>query len=269
MSGLATHLASRTATGRGIVVPYLCAGAREGWEEDLVAAVEGGADALEVGIPFSDPSMDGPTIQRASERALERGTTVGGVLQALSRLDLGVPVVVMTYYNLFFHQGLARSAGRLAEAGVAGVIIPDLPIEEAGPWWCAARPLGLETVQLVSPASPPERTTRILAEAEGFVYAVGLMGVTGERVGLAATATAIAARLAGASTLAVLVGVGVSSPEHAEAVVGAGADGVVVGSAMVRRVLEGAPPEELARFVSQLRRAVDEAAARRHGAELA
>jgi tryptophan synthase alpha chain len=258
VSELGATLAARRTTN-GIIVPYLCAGARDGWEDDLLAVAEAGADAIEVGIPFSDPSMDGPTIQRASEAALARGTTVAGVLAALRRLKLGVPLVVMTYYNLLFHHGLARSAGELVDAGVSGVIIPDLPIEEAGPWWEAAHAVGLETVQLVSPATPPTRAERILQLAEGFVYAVGLMGVTGEREQLAASATAIASRLAGRSPLAVLVGIGVSSAEHASAVVRAGADGAVVGSAIVRRVLDGAMPEAIGAFVRELRHAVDAA----------
>lgn len=242
-----------------MIVPYVCAGARDGWEDDVVALAEGGADAIEIGIPFSDPSMDGPTIQRASEVALQRGTTVAGTIAALRNLVVGVPLVVMTYYNLLYHQGLERAAGRLAEAGVAGVIIPDLSIEEAEPWWRAAREVGLETVQLVAPSTPPARMERIVRAAEGFVYAVGLMGVTGERDQLAETATEIAGRLAGRAELAVLVGIGVSSPEHAAAVVEAGADGAVVGSAIVRRVLEGAPPAELGEFVRALHEAGDRA----------
>ncbi len=263
MSQLAATLADHVAQGRGLIVPYLCAGMRPAWEDDVIAVAEAGADAVEIGIPFSDPSMDGPTIQRASERALERGTTVASVLASLARLSLDVPLVVMTYYNLLLHQGLERSVGRLRESGVAGVIIPDLPIEEAGPWWEVARPAGLATVQLVSPVTSEDRLRTILAEAEGFVYAVGLMGVTGERAELAASATQMASRLAGRSSLPVLVGIGVSAPEHAAAVVRAGASGAVVGSAIVRRALEGHAPDELAAFVRALREAADAAARER------
>lgn len=263
MSGLGEHLRARVERGRSLIVPYVCAGARDGWEDDIVALVEGGADAVEIGIPFSDPSMDGPTIQRASEVALRRGTTVAGAIAALRTVAVGVPLVVMTYYNLLYHQGLERAAGRLAESGVSGVIIPDLSIEEAEPWWRAARAVGLETVQLVAPSTPIERVERILRDAEGFVYAVGLMGVTGERDQLAASATEIAERLAGHAELPMLVGIGVSSPEHAAAVVEAGAHGAVVGSAIVRRILDGAPPSALAEFVRALHEAGDGAIERR------
>ncbi len=256
MTGLETKLRALRDGGRKLVVPYLMAATTPGWTEYLLAAEAGGADAIEVGIPFSDPSMDGVVIQRAGELALGRGANPFGILAELRGISLGIPMLVMTYYNLFYRAGLDRMAGMLAEAGVEGVILPDLPLEEAGPWIEAASP-GIATVQLISPITEGERLARVVAASEGFVYGVGLMGITGERLKLAETATGVARRIKAVSDKVVCVGVGVSSPEQAAEVVAAGSDGVVVGSALVRRVLEGARPQVIEEFVGGLRSAVD------------
>lgn len=258
MSGLGTALAGARRQHH-LVVPYVMAGMRKDWLEVLDALVARGADAIEVGIPFSDPSMDGPTIQRAAEAALVAGTTPAQVLGELRTHPLPVPVVVMTYYNIFARMGLARMASRLEQAGVAGVILPDLPLEEQGPWREAARVEGIETVQLVSPVTDDARLERILAASEGFVYGIGRMGITGERETLADTATALVQRVAPRAELPLLVGIGISNAEQALTVCRAGADGVVIGSALVRRLLEGAPPEEVADFLAGVRAALDQA----------
>ncbi len=178
--------------GRKLLVPYVTGGLGE-WAEVVRAVADAGADACEVGIPFSDPVMDGPTIQRASELALEAGTTPPGILDSLAALDAGVPLVVMTYYNIAFRMGHERFARSLRGGGVAGAILPDLPLEEVGPWAAAADEAGVETVMLAAPTAPEERLPRICDRSRGFVYGVGLLGVTGERASLAASARTIAA----------------------------------------------------------------------------
>jgi tryptophan synthase alpha chain len=250
-----TLRASRDA-GRKLLVPYVTGGMDDEWLLTVEALAGAGADAIEVGIPFSDPMIDGPTIQEASLRALERGTTPDGILADLSRVDVGVPIVVMTYYNLIYRAGHARIAGLMAECGVTGAIIPDLPLEELEPWAEAADAAGVATVLLVAPSTPPARIAEVCRRSRGFVYAVGRMGVTGEQALLADSARAVAGRVVEATDLPVCVGIGVSTPEQAAAVCEV-ADGVVVGSALVRRLLEGAGPDGAAEFTSSLRRALD------------
>jgi tryptophan synthase alpha chain len=253
---LESALVARRDAGHKLLVPYVTGGMDDRWLLTVEALAGAGADAIEVGLPFSDPMIDGPTIQEASMRALERGTTPDGILADLSRIDVGVPIVVMTYYNLVFRAGHDRMAGLMAESGVAGAIVPDLPLEELDPWSEAAGAAGVDTVLLVAPSTPPERVRAVCERSRGFVYAVGRMGVTGEQAELAASARTVAQRVRGATTLPVCVGIGVSTPEQAVDLCTV-ADGVVVGSALVRRLLEGAGPDGAAEFVSSLRRALD------------
>ena len=242
--------------GRKLLVPYVMAGMTPDWLDVVHAVAEAGADALEIGIPFSDPMIDGPIIQRASVMALEGGATPRAILESLRRDEVGVPLAVMTYYNLVFRAGHRRFADSLVAAGVSGAIVPDLPLEEAGEWCDAADGAGVETVLLVAPSTPDERAERICARSRGFVYGVGVMGVTGERARLAASAGEVARRLSAITDLPVCIGIGVSTPAQA-AEVSAVADGVVVGSALVRRLIEGAGPEGAAEFVAELRSAID------------
>ncbi len=254
--GLERALRGARDGGRKLLVPYVTGGLGDDWPDVVRAVAAAGADAIEIGIPFSDPVMDGPTIQAASERALEQGATPVTILDQLAGLDAGVPLAVMTYYNLVFRGGHQRFAESLATADVAAAILPDLPLEEAGPWCVAADAAGVETVLLAAPTGSDERLGRICRRSRGFVYGVGLLGVTGERAALAATATAIARRLKALTDLPVLVGVGVSNAAQAAAVC-QDADGVVVGSALVRRVLEGGGPEAAHAFVAGLRAGLD------------
>jgi tryptophan synthase alpha chain len=240
--------------GRKLLVPYVTGGLGE-WTEVIRAVADAGADACEVGIPFSDPVMDGPTIQAASEQALAGGANPPGILDELRSVDAGIPLAVMTYYNIAFHMGHERFASSLVEAGVAAAILPDLPLEEVGPWAEVADEVGVETVLLAAPTAPDERLHRICARARGFVYGVGLLGVTGERADLATSATAIAARLKAITDLPVLVGVGISTPAQAAEVCEV-ADGVIVGSALIRHLLEGASPEEAGALMAGFRRAL-------------
>jgi tryptophan synthase alpha chain len=257
---LEAQLRDRRALGRKLLVPYLTAGLDEEWPEVVRAVAAAGADAIEIGIPFSDPVMDGPVIQEASTRALRRGATPPALLGELAGVDAGVPLATMLYYNLVFRAGHERFAASLAESGVAGCIVPDLPLEEAGPWCDAADAAGVETVMLAAPTAPDDRLPRVCARARGFVYSVGLLGVTGERTALAGTATALAGRLKALTDKPVLVGVGVSDAAQAVEVCRV-ADGVVIGSALVRRLLEGAGPEGAAAFVGEVRAALDASSA--------
>lgn len=253
---LASTLLARRDAGRKLLIPYVTAGVDDQWLVTLEAVADAGADAIEVGIPFSDPMIDGVTVQEASLRALERGTTPHGVLADLSRIDVGVPLVVMTYYNVVFRAGHDRMAGLMAEAGVAGAIVPDLALEELAPWSAAADRAGVATVLLVAPSTPEDRVATLCARSRGFVYAVARMGVTGEQSTLAASARQVAERAKRVAELPVCVGIGVSTPEQAAELCEV-ADGVVVGSALVRRLLEGAGPDGAAAFVASLRGAID------------
>ena len=256
MTGLEAHLRARRDAGRKLLVPYVTGGLGEHWTDVLQAMVEGGADAVEIGIPFSDPVMDGPTIQEASQRALDLGATPLGILDALRDIDVGVPLVAMTYYNIVFRTGHRRFARSLADNGVAGAIIPDVPLEELDDWARAADDAGVETVLLAAPVTPDDRLAELCRRSQGFVYAVSVMGITGERQALADSASVLAKRLKAATDKPVLVGFGVSTPEQAVEA-SREADGVVVASALMRRMLDGARPEEIGEAVAAMRQALD------------
>lgn len=247
--------ASRLESGGKLLVPYVTGGLGSDWLQVVEAVAGAGADAVEVGIPFSDPVMDGPVIQEASERALAAGATPTGIISALGRLETPVPIVVMTYYNIVFRAGHERFASTLASQGVAGAIIPDLPYVELDGWTDAADESGLATVLLAAPTTPDDRLAEVCRRSRGWVYGVGLMGVTGERSALADSASVMGRRLKAVSEIPVLIGVGVSDPQQA-AEASQAADGVIVGSALVRRLLEGCGPEGAAKFVGELREAM-------------
>jgi len=253
---LESHLRARRSEGRKLLVPYVTGGMSPDWLEVVHAVADAGADAIEVGIPFSDPMMDGPTIQEASVRALALGTTPHALLDALARTEVGVPVAVMTYYNVVFRAGHKRFAASLVDAGVAGAIVPDLPLEESVQWRAEAAAAGIETVLLVAPSTPDDRAAAICAASRGFVYGIGTMGVTGERALLADTAGAAAGRLQSMTDVPVCIGIGVSTPAQAAEVCTL-ADGVIVGSALVRRLLDGGGPSAAAAFVGELRAGLD------------
>ncbi len=256
MPELEKELRARREDGRKLLIPYLMGGMTDDWTQSLAAVVAAGADAVEVGIPFSDPMMDGPVVQEAALRALTRGTVPQDVLDGIAGAETPVPVAVMTYYNIVFRAGHRRMARSLAAAGVRGAILPDLPIEEITPWAIEADAAGIDTVLLVAPSSPPDRVERICARARGFVYAVARMGVTGERRDLGSDVTKVVERIRRFTDMPVCVGVGVSTPAQAAEMCEV-ADGVVVGSALVRRLLEGEGPDGAAAFVGSLREAID------------
>jgi tryptophan synthase alpha chain len=253
---LESTLRSGRDAGRKLLVPYVTGGLGDDWPRVVQAVAAAGADAIEIGIPFSDPVMDGPTIQEASERALRAGVTPASVLDQLRGLEIGVPLAVMTYYNIAFRMGLERFASSLRASGIAAAILPDLPLEESAPWCEVADRVGVETVMLAAPTGSDERLERVCARARGFVYGVGLLGVTGERDALAGSAMVIAKRLKAITDKPVLVGVGISNAEQAREVCSV-ADGVIVGSALIRRLLDGGGPDGAAAFVGELREGLD------------
>ncbi|MEV0127363.1 tryptophan synthase subunit alpha [Dactylosporangium sp. NPDC050688] len=236
-----------------ILMPYLTAGAVGDWTDHLRALIDAGADAIEIGLPFSDPTLDGATIQEATHAALSRGTTLRGILTRVSEVAGTVPLVASTYANLVVRDGAAAFCATLRDAGFDGLIVPDLPLEE-----CAeAEHQDLDLVLLASPATPDERLNEIARRSRGFVYAVTVMGTTGERETLAASATDLARRLTDRCDLPVLLGFGISSPAQA-AQAAQLADGVVIGAAIMRRVLDGASPAELGGYLRSIREAIDE-----------
>jgi tryptophan synthase alpha chain len=253
---LESHLRSRRSEGVKLLVPYVTGGLGREWCDVVRAVADAGADAIEVGIPFSDPIMDGRTIQEAGQRALDLGATPIGVIDAMATLDLPIPLIVMTYYNLVARLGHERCAHHLRAAGIDGAIVPDLPLDELDGWGEVADATGIETVLLAAPTTPDDRLAAICARSHGFVYGVSLMGVTGERTELAAQAEQMGRRCKAATDKPVLLGVGISTPGQA-AQAAASADGVIVGSALVRRLLDGGGPDEAATFVATLRSALD------------
>ena len=253
---LEATLRAARASGRKLLVPYVTGGLRDDWVALLIAVADGGADAVEVGLPFSDPMMDGPTIQEASYRALKRGTTPASVLSELRGLDVGVSLVVMTYANLVLRAGTKRFASELVGAGFSGAIVPDLPLEESEEWEHDAAAQGVQTVLLAAPVTPDERLFRICERSHGFVYGVNLMGVTGERQSLAASSVVLAKRLKATTDKPVVMGFGISGPEQAVAAA-EHADGVVVASALMRAALAGAAAEEVGERVAAIRAALD------------
>jgi len=256
---LEAHLRERRDAGRALLAPYITGGLGSGWLDVVRAVADAGADAIEIGIPFSDPVMDGRTVQEASQRALDLGATPSKIVAEAAQLDVGIPLLVMTYYNVVAHAGTDRFAARLADAGIDGAIVPDLPLDELDGWGDAADAAGVETVLLAAPTTPDARLRAICERSHGFVYGVSLLGVTGERARLADEAVEMGRRCKATTDMPVLLGVGISTPEQAVAAARA-ADGVIVGSALVRRVLTGGGPDEAARYVTELRTALDTAA---------
>lgn len=231
--------------GRSAFIPFLMAGDPnlETLPELMLALAAGGADLIELGVPFSDPIADGPVNQRAAGRALASGTTLGGILGAVAQVhdELGVPVVLFSYFNPIMARGVAAFADQAASSGVDGVLCVDLPPEEADEEYVPALvKAGLDRVFLLAPTSTTDRMKAVSAHSSGFVYYVSRTGVTGERELLTKTLPKEVKKVRKRVDLPVAVGFGISTPEQVEAV-GKIADGVVVGSALVRIVEEGGP----------------------------
>ncbi|MEU6053313.1 tryptophan synthase subunit alpha [Streptomyces xanthochromogenes] len=238
---LSDTLAKAKAEDRAALVAYLPAGfpTVDGGIEAAKAVFDGGADIVEVGLPHSDPVLDGPVIQTADDIALKGGVKIADVLRTVREAYAasGKPVLVMTYWNPIDRYGVERFTAELAEAGGAGCILPDLPVQESAVWREHAEKHGLGTVFVVAPSSRDERLATITAAGSGFVYAASLMGVTGTRESVGASAEDLVARTRATTELPVCVGLGVSNAVQAKEVA-AFADGVIVGSAFVKRMLD-------------------------------
>jgi tryptophan synthase alpha chain len=242
------------AEGRTAFLPFMTAGLPDpAHTVDLFQAMaDAGADAFEVGIPYSDPLMDGPTIQAGSARALAQGMTleVGlGVAESVVN-GTGTPVLVMTYANPVYRIGPAAFAARAAAAGVSGIIVPDLPLEETADVKVAMEAEGIGMVLFAAPTTGEARLEEIAAHDPVFIYGVAEMGVTGERVEQSDRPRELAARVRSVTDAPLVMGVGISTPDQAAAVADL-ADGVIVGSALVRRVLEADSPEQASRSVAE------------------
>ncbi len=244
---IAEGFARARADGRrAALMPYLMGGYPDLETSRAIglAYADAGADLIELGIPFSDPLADGPVIHAAATAALDAGATLPAVLEIARVLAGRVPVIVMCYANVILARGLARFAHALAGAGVSGVIVPDLPLEEAPEARCACEDHGLALIPLVAPTTPESRLVQIGAQARGFLYTVSLTGTTGERAGSGAPAEleSIIARAAAHTQVPVAVGFGIGTPEQAADAAAAGADGVIVGSRLVRAAAEADDP---------------------------
>ncbi|WP_330280097.1 tryptophan synthase subunit alpha [Streptomyces sp. NBC_00569] len=234
-------LAAARADGRAALIAYLPAGfpTVDGGIEAIKAVFDGGADVVEVGLPHSDPVLDGPVIQTADDIALRGGVRIADVMRTVreAHAATGKPVLVMTYWNPIDRYGIERFTAELAEAGGAGCILPDLPVQESATWREHADKHGLGTVFVVAPSSKDERLATITAAGSGFVYAASLMGVTGTRESVGNQAQDLVRRTKATTDLPVCVGLGVSNAKQAAEVAGF-ADGVIVGSAFVKLMLD-------------------------------
>lgn len=256
MTALLDELQAARAAGRKLLAPYLMSGIPDkGSFPAALTAVERHADVVEVGLPYSDPLMDGPVIAAAGERVIASGIGPLEALDMAGAVDATKPRVAMTYYNPIHHLGEPEFCKRAASAGFSGLIVPDLPVEESGGLRGAAADAGLAWIPLVAPTSSPERVASIVATATGFIYAVSTLGVTGTRESLSDRASKVVAACRAATDLPVLVGIGVSNAQQATEAASV-ADGVVVGSAVVRLVVDEGPVAAEA-FLGNLRAALD------------
>lgn len=260
MSRLAARFAQLRARGERALLPFLTAGdpSLEATPELVLAAAAAGADAIEIGVPFSDPIAEGPVIQRASERALRAGANLRRVLQLVAQLrpQIEAPLLLMGYANPFYAMGAEAFAAEAAKAGVDGVICPDLPPEEGADFYAALAGRGVDGVLMAGPTTTPERLAQLSRQTRGFLYYVSLTGVTGARSRLAPGLEAGVRAARQSAAIPVCVGFGVSTPAQAGEIARY-ADGVVVGSALVSRIEEaanrGAAAEAVANFVAALK----------------
>jgi len=223
----------------GALIAYICAGdpSPEATKEYVQALVRGGADIIELGLPFSDPVADGPTIQAGIERALNGGMTPNVYFETVGSLNVNIPLVVMTYYNLIFKRGLEKFVKDCAASGISGIIVPDLPAEESGELASICKKHAIDLIFLVAPTTTEERMKHILAKGTGFIYLVARLGVTGARKDVASSTKELINRVKTATPKA--VGFGISSGKQAAEIISAGADGVIVGSSFVDIIARG------------------------------
>ncbi|ACV61805.1 tryptophan synthase, alpha subunit [Desulfofarcimen acetoxidans DSM 771] len=266
------RLAELRKNGEKALIPFVTAG-----DPDLPTTVklvlsmaEAGADVIELGVPFTDPVADGPAIQKASLRSLAGGTNLAGILDSVReiRQKSDIPLVLMTYYNPVFRFGIDKFVAEAAEAGVNGLIMPDVPLEESGPLAKPAREKGIDLIPLVAPNSPEERIKKITAEAGGFIYCVSSLGVTGVRKSIKTDIANFISRVKKYTELSVAVGFGISGPAQA-AEMAAYCDAVIVGSALVNLIEANAASAELAEILAGKVRELKAAISRKEGEAVA
>lgn len=255
-----TRIADAFQKGPALIA-YICAGdpTIEATKDIVRSLVKGGADIIELGLPFSDPVADGPTIQAAIERALDSGMNPDKYFEMAAELDVNVPLVCMTYYNLIFKRGLERFVKDSIASGITGLIVPDLPPEESGDLAAVCKEHGMDLIFLIAPTTPPKRIKEITKKSSGFIYLVARLGVTGARTDVADMTTGLISKVnkeavEGCNT-PLAVGFGVSKGEHAKQFIAAGANGVIVGSAFIDIIASGnhvnAEVENLARELKE------------------
>jgi tryptophan synthase alpha chain len=240
---------------RAALMPYVMAGFPTVAESLLIgeACARAGADVIELGVPYSDPLADGPVIHAAGTRALAAGASIGGALEVARGLSQSLPVVLMCYANMVFAPGVEAFVERLERAGASGLIVPDLPQGEAEEALAACDSHGLALVPLVAPTTTPERLRAIGARARGFLYTVSVVGTTGERAALADSFAEVIARARASTDVPVAIGFGISTPQQAAQAADAGADGVIVGTRLVRAAGESDdPPSAVGELVGEL-----------------
>jgi tryptophan synthase alpha chain len=241
----------------GALIAYICAGdpSPDATKEYVTALVRGGADIIELGLPFSDPTADGPTIQAGIERALNGGMNPDIYFKTIASLKMHIPLVVMTYYNIIFKRGLEKFVKDCAASGISGIIVPDLPPEESGELAGFCKKNDVDLIFLVAPTTTNERLKRILEEGKGFIYLVARLGVTGVRADVAASTRDLIKRVK--TTTPKAVGFGISSGKQAAEIIQAGADGVIVGSAFVDIIASGKDvPARLEALAKELKEAI-------------
>jgi tryptophan synthase alpha chain len=231
---------------RAALMPYLMGGFPSVQESARIglACADAGADVIELGVPYSDPLADGPVIHEAATAALAAGASLSGVLEVARTISARVPVVLMCYSNMVFAPGADAFVERLARTGASGLIVPDLPLEESAPVREACKAHGVALVPLVAPTSSPERMRAIGELASGFLYTVSVVGTTGERAALSDSFGEIVSRAKQSTTVPVAIGFGIATPQQARQAAEAGADGVIVGTRLVRAAAEAAEPAQ-------------------------
>ena len=244
-------------------VPFITAGDPdlETTAKALQVLADNGADMIELGVPYSDPLADGPTIQAAATRALQKGVQLEDVLKIVEDTvdKIDVPIILFTYYNPIYYRGIESFLKQIKAVGVSGLVVPDLPLEEAETLLNLAQKIGIEVILLVAPTSSTERIEAICAKSQGFIYLVSVTGVTGARAEMAAGVKDLLASLHSATDKPIGVGFGISDPEQAKQIKDWGADAVIVGSAIVKRLASGTPESGLkaiAKFCHSLKQAI-------------
>jgi tryptophan synthase alpha chain len=263
MTPISECFANLARQGKCALIPFITAG-----DPDLETTAQAlrlldrnGADMIELGVPYSDPLADGPVIQAAATRALQRGTTLDRVLEMLTATtpDVRSPIILFTYYNPILNRGIEKFLQQVKQAGVSGLVVPDLPLEEASGLLEPAAANGIDVTLLVAPTSSPERIEAIARASQGFIYLVSVTGVTGMRTQIETRVSDILNKIRGYTDKPIGVGFGISQPEHATQVREWGADAVIVGSAVVKRLAEGTPTQGLdavGEFCHQIKNAI-------------